>query len=601
MAIATSPPEMKWLAPRESLARVRLFSSKGGTMPSIKLSVTHRGRLKAKYKAKGLAAIDQAIATWVAQDKARGFTTIHLAVDDAAALAPFKVKPLAGAVTPTKVKAVVDALWKKLTPDYLVLVGAHDVVPHFEVANPTLSQPGDTDARVPTDNPYACSQAFAADKRATYLIPDRVCGRIPDLPGADDPAALLAALGLAASWKSKKAKAYATDLLACCQTWQEAGRECAAQLGRAATRLQIVPPEGAATPAITKRHGALLQMIKGHGARLDSRFFGQLGDDFPDLVTSASLADRTRESTMIGAMCCFSASLFDPTDPAAQVADDPPIPLVFLSQRAFGFAGSTTTAWVGVSTMQCADWVVTGFLKSVLAGASTGRALLEAKQDFFAWIEKQGTTADLADEKTLLQFLLLGDPAVHPVGFPQPAAAVPAGAVPAGLAIAPAAIAEVAAERRARRAYRVDLKQRLVDLLPARRRLAATAKLPREAPVQTAQTAQRMMEAPPVAAKASKKASAAPPSAAPALAAFIFDFSRPIVEEVSRKIAGPAPAAMPKAALAAAGAPQPTHQTALEYYWAARREIGPVKDICLIRVTADKAGNVLRSRVIVSS
>src|SRR5262249_53877432 len=130
------------------------------------------------------------------------------------------ISPVTGAPTAAKTKEIVDALWKKLAPDYLVLVGAGDVVPYFEVANPTFHKDGDTDPEVPTDNPYACSKPFVAAKRESYLIPDRVVGRIPDLPGATDPAALLDYLGATSGWSSKKKSAYASDLLACADAWK---------------------------------------------------------------------------------------------------------------------------------------------------------------------------------------------------------------------------------------------------------------------------------------------------------------------------------------------------------------------------------------------
>ena len=34
--------------------------------------------------------------------------------------------------------------------------------------------------KVPTDNPYASSLPFRSSDRRSYLVPDRVIGRIPD-------------------------------------------------------------------------------------------------------------------------------------------------------------------------------------------------------------------------------------------------------------------------------------------------------------------------------------------------------------------------------------------------------------------------------------
>src|SRR5688500_4704554 len=132
-------------------------------MPSIKLSITCRSRLEAKYDSAALARIDAAVAKWVAADKARGITTIHLAIDDAAAMKPYKVAALKGTITPAKVEKALDALVEKLTPDYIVLFGATDVVPAFEVPNPTHAE--DEEPKVPTDNPYASSRKYVSSKR----------------------------------------------------------------------------------------------------------------------------------------------------------------------------------------------------------------------------------------------------------------------------------------------------------------------------------------------------------------------------------------------------------------------------------------------------
>ncbi|MGH9360822.1 MAG: C25 family cysteine peptidase, partial [Thermoanaerobaculia bacterium] len=400
-------------------------------MKTIKLSLTHRGRLAKKYGKAGLARIDKAVKSWVAKDAERGITTLHVALDDAQAMARYRVAPVTGSVTPTKVKQAVDGLFKALSPDYLVLMGSSDVLPHFAVANPSFAPvDGDLDEEVPTDNPYACSRPFVKSKRESYLIPDRVVGRIPDLPGRGDPAVLVDYLAAAESWKPGAATAYADDLLLCCDSWKASGRECAEFLTRQAKRLLVSPPTVDGTAALRKRHATRLHMIKCHGAQLDGRFYGERAnsdDDLPIALTSGSLAGRVVEGTVVGAMCCYGGLVFDPDDDAAEVAGALPIPTAYLQQGAYGFAGSTTIAWVGPEAMVCADRVIASFLRGTLRGASLGRALLEAKQDFVRFIDKQGAAPDIADEKTLLQFYLLGDPSIHlvaaaPAGGPAAAA-----------------------------------------------------------------------------------------------------------------------------------------------------------------------------------
>ena len=72
-------------------------------------------------------------------------------------------------------------------------------------------------------------------------------------------------------------------------------------------------------------------------------------------------------------------------------------------------------AWLGDFEIGYADWIVAVYLKSILGGASIGRAFLESKQDYVRWINQQGYAIDLMDEKTLIEYVLLGDPSIHPV------------------------------------------------------------------------------------------------------------------------------------------------------------------------------------------
>ena len=88
------------------------------------------------------------------------------------------MRPVSGKATPRKIKRDVDDLWKRLAPDYLVLFGGADIVSMFDVVNPSHHRKGDDQEKVPTDNPYASSLHFLSSKRRSYVVPDRVIGRI---------------------------------------------------------------------------------------------------------------------------------------------------------------------------------------------------------------------------------------------------------------------------------------------------------------------------------------------------------------------------------------------------------------------------------------
>ena len=124
-------------------------------MMSGKVIVTNVGVLRAKYGAAGLAKLKAALAALIAADKQRGIATILIAIDSVAAMAKVGAPAVTQPGDRRTVKRAVDAICGKLSPDYLLILGAPDVVPHQELANPVFS-PGDDDDRVvPTDLPYA--------------------------------------------------------------------------------------------------------------------------------------------------------------------------------------------------------------------------------------------------------------------------------------------------------------------------------------------------------------------------------------------------------------------------------------------------------------
>jgi len=429
-----------------------------------------------------------------------------------------------------------------------VLIGSGDVVPLFDVTNPTLSSDGDTDPTVPTDNPYASSRQFNPKKRASYLVPDRVLGRIPDLPGSSDPAWLLNYLAVATDWKSRSPASYTKDLLVCCDTWKKSGKACVEYLSRDSGTMLTCPPSNDSSKTMEGRRAALLQMIKCHGAPNDSWFYGQRGHDYPEVMRSTSLRKKTRKATVVGSMCCFGANIFDPLDPTAQHPGEPPISSVYLRQGAFGFLGSTCTAWVGLDTMLCSDWIVSAFLKSVLAGASLGRAALEARQNLARWSQTQGDLPDSADDKTLIQFMLLGDPSIHPVKVSEQPA-----------------VAFAALARRQRRATSHQLGAMLTAAIPKRRAVNE-----RMVPANVEGLARELSER--------------------AGAGFQFKFSNPQVERVTSKI--PQPELRENTVVG---------RNSLQYYWMARRGDGPVTDVRIVSIQTDVHGNVLRTQVLASS
>jgi hypothetical protein len=376
-----------------------------------KLSVTVKRRLEGKYDAAALKQINAAIERWIEADAKRGIHTVHVAVDDSAAMKALGATPVSGKVTPPKIKRAIDDLWKRLkSPDYLVLFGGSDIVPMFEVANPSYSPRGDDDKTVTTDGPYASSFP-------SYLVPDRVIGRIPDVVSDSDPAWLVDYLATATSWKSKPASFYRETYAICCDQWRDPGKKCMQYVPKPTSDLFISPPTCDISTSARNRLSARLHMIQCHGSPMDTKFYGKKnGGRFFEAITSRTLRPRLKPATVVATGCCYGAQIFSPKDPHAKECGQWPVASTYLRKGALGFVGSTKITLHDPFNMLWADSIVAEYLHSVLKGSSIGRAFLDAKQIYLRrLIFEQHYGLDDGDEKTLIEYVLLGDPSIHPV------------------------------------------------------------------------------------------------------------------------------------------------------------------------------------------
>jgi len=379
-------------------------------MATDKLIITHEGLLKAKYGAK-LADVRAALKALVASDKARGLNSKVISLDSVV-----EMKRAGGVAVPENggeraTKAAIDALYKYYNPDYLLLVGAQDVIPHIVLQNPMNAQrsTSDDDATVPSDLPYACDAPFSRDP-GRFLGPTRVVGRLPDLPGATDPAYLIRVLDIATKYTCRPRSDYADSFVLSARVWQDSTELSAENLFGSSAKVRTSPKEGPnwTTAQLSPR----VHFINCHGNTLSPTFSGEgPAEIYFDAHHSPRLRGRVTEGAVIAAECCYGAELYDPKE----AGEEPGICTTYLGEGAYGFLGSTTIAYGPAEGNGQADLICQYFLEAVLKGASLGRAMLEARQRFIA----QYTHQDPSDLKTAAQFILLGDPSVHPVKAPS--------------------------------------------------------------------------------------------------------------------------------------------------------------------------------------
>jgi len=368
-----------------------------------KVIVTNWSALEKKY-GRGLPRIRRALARLIAADQEeRGITTEVVGLDSRVEMGSARRRAVTQADDEAQVKAAVDAVHAAHTPDYLMILGAWDVVPMQQLRNPVRD---DEDKTVPSDIPYACAAPFDRDP-ARFLGPTRVLGRLPDLVGRKDPAYLVSLLGTAARSSSRPRKEYQRYFGLSAEVWKVSTALSLIKVFGTAEEILSSPPRGPSWRNAQLAPRA--HFINCHGGASDPKYYGQPAERvrYPDAHRASRLPGRVSNGTVIAAECCYGAELYDPKDSRGQ----PGICSTYLADGAYGFFGSTTIAYGPSEGNGQADLICQFFLSAVLDGASLGRAALEARQRFAAL----HTHMDPTDLKTMVQFYLLGDPSVHAV------------------------------------------------------------------------------------------------------------------------------------------------------------------------------------------
>ena len=366
-----------------------------------KIIVTSKNALKLKYAGQ-FSAIDKLLKKLKASDKKKKVDTVIVYIDDAASAKAAGIKPVTG-VTPSQCKKAIDDLYKKHLPAYIAIIGAQDVIPFQSLVNPASD---DGDDLVPSDLPYACDAGYSTSISA-FTGPTRVVGRIPDIPESNDAQYLKTLIQNSINSKPQKRVNYEKYFSVTASVWTKSTQQSLQSIFGNSTNLKIAPPAGKYTAAQLK---VMVHFYNCHGAHNDINFYGQKGNSYPVALTSSQASGTITKATVVAAECCYGAELTaasllpEPTD--ISIANN------YLKNNAIAFLGSSTIAYGPADGQGLADLITQYFIKNVLDGASSGRALLQARQQF---LTDSGPHLDPYELKTVAQFHLLGDPSVQAV------------------------------------------------------------------------------------------------------------------------------------------------------------------------------------------
>ena len=376
-----------------------------------KVVISNFAALKDKYGSRGLRAIRAAVARLIAADKGRGLNTVLVDVDSKAKMKSLSAARVIDHRNCRQNKEAIDGVYKALMPDYIMILGSRDVIPHQDMKNPLFTKRNgdDPDQFAWGDLPYACDAPYSKSPN-DFTGPTRVVGRLPDITGGSDHGYLVGLLKTASEYKRVEHDALKEHFAISAQVWQVSTKRTLRAIFRTDRTLQNVPPQNERWKAdLIKRR---IHLFNCHGAHNSSRFYGQPMNKrrqpaFPTSLDATFMDGKIGEGTIVAAECCYGGQLYALSSVQPRLG----MTNVYLKNRSYAFFGSTTIAYGPARNNGQADLICRFFIQSILDGASLGRAVLEARQKF----ARHAGTMDPTDFKTLAQFNLYGDPSITPL------------------------------------------------------------------------------------------------------------------------------------------------------------------------------------------
>ena len=343
--------------------------------------------------------------------------------DDMEICGKYGITPV-DAVDPWKIKLALTDLDAALAKTgemigCVLIVGGDKVVPFHNLPNPT----DDADATVPSDNPYG-----SLDKN--YFVGDWPVGRLPG-DSSEDSGLLLSQIRNATQYHSDEVEsqsllnqiirillfwnqAYAkkfTNLGYTAAIWQRSSLSAFRPLGEG--RNLFLSPNSAAAFNPTKIATAPYSYFNLHGVEDGSDWYGQKdtsdktnSEDFPVALQPAMLKKNSGCPRIVFSEACYGGHILDKKE-------EDSIALTFLGQGVLAMIASSTIAYGSVSTpLIGGDLLANLVMKYLSEGQAVGAALAKAKVDFVREMNLRQGYLDGEDQKTLISFILYGDPLV---------------------------------------------------------------------------------------------------------------------------------------------------------------------------------------------
>jgi hypothetical protein len=374
------------------------------------LIMTSRERLRRRYSDAGLLEIERALDDLVEARAAAGIDSLRYDVEVGLPELGVVPAPLSWQGLVAQLGVLAAALRARGgRVESLLIVGGPDIVPFGVLPNPMF----DSDPSLPADCVYGSDAGVwplegGADTHGYGT--DWPVGRLPD---ADEPtpALLLGLIAVAAAQHRRGPLALTPCVAYSNAAWQAASEAVlAAALRGAPQALLLSPPlaaEGLDTQPLVQ---ARLIYVNLHGVADTPNWYGQ-SPDSPALIVAlrpSDLAGLQLDAPVVVSEACYGARL------GAQ-SEETSLALTLLARGAAAFIGATAITYGPLQPPNSqADLLALHMLRQLQRkGASVGQALMAARLATLRETVLAQGTLDEDDEKTLLEFVLYGDPTLR--------------------------------------------------------------------------------------------------------------------------------------------------------------------------------------------
>jgi tetratricopeptide (TPR) repeat protein len=413
-------------------ARKRSRDEDGRSPAYIVLS--SRSHLMQRFGEDGYNKVDQRVLSLVESVRRRyGWTAYRVYVDDPRTLEPFGLSPVDPA-NAWQIKLRISDLDRALGRrgemiGALLIVGGDGIIPFHLLPNPT----DDDDEVIPSDNPYATSDE-------NYFIPEWPVGR---LPGEDDAQLILNQLDYAQKnhqmqaapppsiWRlfrqvgfgfvrfltpKVKTLGYSASI------WRKSSFAVFKAIGDPKNLITSPPIESPKLPSQAMRP-ARLSYFNLHGLEDAPEWYGQRDPmrdhdtnvEFPIALRPADVVNSGRAPKVVFTEACYGANSIGKTSESA-------LSLKFLNSGSRAVIGSTKISYGSIRPpLIAADLLGQLFWQFLNKRLPVGEALRRAKMKLATEMHRRQGYLDGEDQKTLISFVLYGDPLYQPApSTPKP-------------------------------------------------------------------------------------------------------------------------------------------------------------------------------------